>query len=88
MNPCHVMINRFKKMLKGWVTLAEMITFVLMKSGITEERLQEIKEEKEAWTAIIAKWDNLGPYDSIPSFTKEYAGKMIRKLYDEVDSLR
>ena len=56
-----------------------------MKSGQTKERRQKIEEEKAAWTAIIEEWNNLGPYDPVPSLTKKHAEKMIQRLYDEVN---
>jgi hypothetical protein len=62
-----------------------MIGLSQMKSELTEARLQKIEEEKDAWTSIIQKWDNLGPYDPVPSFTKIHAEKMIQKLHDEVN---
>lgn len=62
-----------------------MIGLFEMKSELTEERLQKIEEEKGAWTAIIQEWNNLGPYDPVPSFTKKHAEKMIQRLYDEVN---
>ncbi len=52
---------------------------------MSEERLQKIEEERETWTAIIQKWDELGPYDPVPSFTKKHAEKMIHRLSDEVN---
>ena len=62
-----------------------MIGLSEMKSELTEERLQQIEEAKESWTSIVQEWDKLGPYDPIPSFTKQHAEKMIQKLYDEVN---
>ncbi|MBT3294989.1 MAG: hypothetical protein HN919_21655 [Verrucomicrobia bacterium] len=55
-----------------------------MKSEPTEARLRKIEEQKAVWTAITQQWDNLGPYDAVPSFTKLHAEKMLQKLHDEV----
>ena len=57
-----------------------------MKSELTEDRRQKIEEEKAAWTAIIKEWNNLGPYDPVPSLTKEHAERMIQRLCDEVNN--
>lgn len=62
-----------------------MIVLLEMRSELTKERLQKIEEEKDAWTALIQKWNSMGPYDPIPSFTKRHAEKMIQKLHGEVN---
>ena len=67
------------------ICLDEMIGLFEMRSEPTEKRLRQVEKEKEAWIAMIQKWDNLGPYDPIPSYTKRHAEKMIQKLSDEVD---
>ena len=70
---------------KNCVCLDEMVGLFEMRSELTEERLHKIEEEKEAWATIIQEWDNLGPYDPVPSFTKKHAEKMIDRLHDEVN---
>ena len=70
---------------KNCICLDEMIGLFEMKSELTEDRLHKIEEEKATWTAIIQEWNNLGPYDPVPSLTKKHAEKMIQRLYDEVN---